>query len=320
MTYTIGKGNNLGQNQFLHKDEDLSHFEYQGTIQNIFDDADILAEALQANNHIAIISKNPEFLKWEKTDEAENATRSEYLRKMFGFLDSETQNKVKLYIKQKQEKFKQTLSKIEEIFKTAQKGEKPEPIYFDDDMADFEVRKLLLHTVPFPTEMDSMISRHKLGLLASEWFGKLEHRREDRFCCSFTKSRGLQPKENAEGKQLTFIVDAGCKDMKQLMRLDIFQYCRNKAKNELDKYTEQEKQLLESLLEWSSNAKYVAQKEQTWVAIPAGIPSKYIVGIIASGVETAEEQEMALQIGKLFNVPMLKPDLTLLSKENQINV
>jgi len=166
-----------------------------------------------------------------------------------------------------------------------------------------------------PSSVEEIAGRKDLGFLASEWFGKLEPFAETRFCSSFFKSSGLQPKEISDtGRakpQLTFIFDAECKDLKPLLRLDLFQYSRNKQNNNLSKYKPEEIELLESLLEWNTSNGYAAAKQPTWAAIPGGVSSKYVIGIIANNIEeNSKEMEIAIQVAEQFGVPLLRPDLT----------
>ena len=57
----------------------------------------------------------------------------------------------------------------------------------------------------------------------------------------------------------------------------------------------------------------ISKKEPMWVAIPGGVPSDYVVGIIANNIEeNSKEMETAIQIAQKFNVPLLKPDLTVI--------
>lgn len=313
--YFISKGNNLGQNQFLIGDDSLNNFSYQETIQNVYSDSEVVWEALRTTNYYKILEQNQEFQKWERSEEAENATRMQYLEKVLSVMPSEILKQVEQYKVNKKKRFETVLTKIEDLYKNSINTQDVSPIKFDENFAILENRKVLLHNIPMPSSVEEVEGRKNLGFLASEWFGKLEHRQEDRFCASFIKSKGLQPKEckieQESLPQLTFIFDAEGKDLKPLLRLDLFQYCRNKENNKLDKYKSEEIEILESLLQWSSGAKHVSQKEQSWAAIPGGVSSNYVIGVIANNVkENSKDMEIAIQVSEKFGVPLLRPDLT----------
>jgi len=324
--YYISKGNNLGQNHFLFKDDSLNNFFYQGTIQNIYNDAEIIWEALRTTNYYTILQQSKEFKEWECSKEAENASRIEYLNKVLSFMPKEILDKVEMYKNNKKQQFESVFSKIEGLYKNSINTQDVSPIKFDEDFALLEDRKVLLHNIPLPTSMEEVEGRKDLGFLASEWFGKLEHKGEDRFCASFIKAKGLspkteksnnQPKFDIDGNeikpapQLTFIFDAESEDLKPLLRLDLFQYCRNKQSDKLDKYKDEEIEILETLLQWSSGAKNIANKEQTWSAIPGGVSSKYVIGVIANNIkDNSQDMEIAMQVSEKFGVPLLRPDLT----------
>ena len=327
--YTLSKGNNFGQNQFMIADDSLNNYSYQGTIQNIYNDTEIIWEALHTTNYYTILQQSKEFKQWENSEEADTATRIEYLNKVLSVMPQEILNKVEIYKNNKKKLYSAILTKIEDLYKNSINAQDVSPIEFYEDLALLEDRKVLLHNIPMPSSIEEIEGRKDLGFLASEWFGKLEHRREDRFCASFIKSKGLSPKiekTNGEPKfdiegneikpapQLTFIFDAESKDLKSLLRLDLFQYCRNKQNDKLDKYKDEEIEILETLLQWSSGAKNIAQKEQTWSAIPGGVSSNYVIGVIANDIkENSKEMEIAIQVAEQFGVPLLRPDLTAIS-------
>lgn len=311
--YYISKGNNLGQNQFRSKDDSLNNFSYQGTIQNVYNDAEIIWEALHTTNYYQILQESKEFKEWEMSDEADNASRIEYLNKVLSVMPKEILDKVEIYKNNKKKQFEPVLTKIEDLYKTSIDTKDVLPIEFDDNFALLEDRKVLLHNIPMPSSVDEVEGRKDLGFLASEWFGKLEHRQEDRFCASFVKHNGLQAKEKSEEEkpQLTFIFDAESEDLKSLLRLDLYQYCRNKQNKKLKKYKPEEIEILEAILQWSPGAESISQKRQTWSAIPGGVSSNYVIGVIANNIqEDSKEMEIAIQVAEKFSVPLLKPDLT----------
>jgi len=310
--YCISKGNNLGQELNVGY---LNSFYYRHTLQEVFTDPSIIGEALLTVNYFPILKQNKEYQKWEMSDEGEEATPAERQQRILAILPKEMIEKINDYISNKKQKYQQALSRIERLYKDSVQTENVLPIEFDGDFALMEDRKVLLHNIPMPSSVEEIAGRKDLGFLASEWFGKLEPFAETRFCSSFFKSSGLQPKEISDtGRakpQLTFIFDAECKDLKPLLRLDLFQYSRNKQNNNLSKYKPEEIELLESLLEWNTSNGYAAAKQPTWAAIPGGVSSKYVIGIIANNIEeNSKEMEIAIQVAEQFGVPLLRPDLT----------
>lgn len=313
--YHLSKGNNLGQNQYLQKDENLTSFVFQGTIQNIYNDPEIIWQALHTTNYYAVLQNSNEFKEWAKTEEAEDCTKMEYLKKVLSFMPNEILGQVKIYIENKKKEDLPLLTIIENLYKSSLNPKDVYPIEISEGFAKLENRKVLLHNIPLPTSADEIDSRKDLGFLASEWFGKLEHRKEDRFCASFMKYNGLEPKisKNEGMPQLTFIFDAESEGLKNLLKVDLFQYCRDKQNNNLDNYTKKEINFLENLLQWSCGAMSISKKEPTWVAVPGGVSSDYVIGIIANNIEeNSKEMETAIQIAQKFNVPLLKPDLTVI--------
>ena len=316
--YVISKGMNLGQNRLMGS-EDISVFEYQNTIQNIYEDEAILWEALRSTDYFKFINQSKEYNDWIETDEGENATRKQQALKILNVVPKEIQEQVDAYIQNKKSKNLKMLTKIEEIYKKSTSSKDVSPIEFDEDFAILDDRKVLLHNIPMPNSIDDIEGRKDLGFLASEWFGKLEDCREDCFCASFSKSKNIEPRENLieknKSSNLTFIFDAESKDLKPLLRLDLFQYCRNKEKNNLEKYTTEEIELLESLLKWSPAATAVAKKYPTWAAIPGGVGSNFVVGIIANNIEeNSKEMQLAIQVAEKFGVPLIRPDLTAITQ------
>lgn len=316
--YFIVKGNNLGQELDVGP---LTDFYYRDTMQEIYSDPVIIGEALVTINYYPIIKQNKEYQEWEMSDEGEESTPAERQQRILAILPKEMIEKINDYISNKKQKYQQALSRIERLYKDSVQTENVLPIKFDGDFALMEDRKVLLHNIPMPSSVEEIAGRKDLGFLASEWFGKLEPFAETRFCSSFFKASGLQPKEisdNGRAKpQLTFIFDAECKDLKPLLRLDLFQYSRNKQNNNLDKYTTEEIELLESLLEWNTSNEFVSKKQPTWASIPGGVSSNYVIGIIASNIkEDSKEMEIAIQVADKFNVPLLRPDLTVIVGNN----
>lgn len=302
-------------------------------MQDVFFDTNVIWEALRTTNYYSILKQNKEFEEWQKTEEADKCTKREYLQKILSIMPKEIIEQVEQYIEHKKAQNKPMLELIESLYKKSSEKSYVKPIEFADGYAILEDRKVLLHNTPLPEDITEMESRKELGFLASEWFGKLENMHEDAFCCSFTKHKGLKPQSLDDEFQpyfdidefkdvepepiITFIFDAECESLKPLLRLDLFQYCRNKKDNNLSKYTQQEIELLEYLLKWSPSAMSVAESQPTWSAIPGGVQSNMVIGVMMKHVkENSKEYEMALKIADLFNVPLFKRDLSVVNINN----
>ena len=58
----------------------------------------------------------------------------------------------------------------------------------------------------------------------------------------------------------------------------------------------------------------MSKKQPTWAAIPGGVSSNYVIGIIANNIkENSKEMETAIQVAEKFGVPLLRPNLTAIS-------
>ena len=318
--YTLKRGMNLGSGSILNDGFNES-MQYNGTMKNLSNDIDLLWEGLRSTNYLEIIQNNTYYQEWLDYCEENDieTSRQDTFNKIMEVVDDNTRKQVNQYVANKISLIEKPLSHIENLFEECSNNGKPSPINVSSNKANLDERVLLLHNIPGVKNADELNSRKELGLIASEWFGKLESRQEDRFCCSFVKSLGVQPKDNTDqDKQLTFIVDTEVQELRKLLHLDLFQYSRKKRAGDLSSYTEEEQKNIEALLEWSPTAGYVAEKNPTWSAIPGGIPSKYIIGIIAQGYNPETDAELLKQIGDKFNVPVMDPSLNILYKnQNQ---
>lgn len=135
------------------------------------------------------------------------------------------------------------------------------------------------------------------GLLASEWFGKLESEREGCFCTFVSRMKGenypyrgdLYEDDRSRlnmGNDVILFFDDNNPLMKYLLHLDYFEFEYQKQTNPdyRSLYTTDELEILEELIEPLSPAgKNMRQsydfKTNYWSAIPGGIPSEFINGI-----------------------------------------
>lgn len=92
------------------------------------------------------------------------------------------------------------------------------------------------------------------------------------------------------------------------MHLDYFEYMRNKNSKDLSMYTKEELAMF-SLLEDRAFNKNIALQKPNWAAIPGGVPSKYIVGIMTDAYKNPENQEFIKQASKIFGVPIINSQL-----------
>ena len=196
-----------------------------------------------------------------------------------------------------------------------------------------------MHTLPLTgiddVDIEGIESRKELGIISSEWFGRLEKFGECRFCSSFTKSKGLSFISKEDGNvekteslifdeprlknSITLIIDADSVELQQLLRLDYFEFLRNKEKDNLSFYTENELEILNSLYEWnnsressdgvlsnlngsSGSGQIAARMNLNWSAIPGGIYSSFVIGILSN---TLESNPIAKKAGEIFSVPVI---------------
>lgn len=331
--YFISSGMNLGNSETLMDSIDRTQTYYRGNLTNILESDKVKYAVLRTTNFRQVLDKNPEYIKWLDSEEALEGGADVYMKRQIEFLGGQFDDIIKAKVDECKKRYSGMFEKLERIYQKVSDVGEAEPIEISDGYANFADRKLLLHNVPFTTDMEAYQSRKDLGLLASEWFGVLEKFTECEFCVSTTKTKGLEPKPQTKTeKHFTFIIDAESSSLKKLLHLDYFQYVRKKEKGDLSSYTTEEIEFLDQLSEWnftkesddtiltninkSRNSKQVALDHTDWSAIPAGIPSKYIIGIIANGIELGtEDEKIATRLGKMFNVPVLTSDLEVIYGE-----
>lgn len=179
------------------------------------------------------------------------------------------------------------------------------------------------------SHLDSLSSISKLGILASEWFGKPESEAEGLFCVfldriheetnSQAKHENIKTmKGKADNSQVVLFFDDEHPVMKDLLHLDYFEYEKIKQLQPemLDEiYTEEEKNIFDNIIEPYSE--FGAHFHVTsgipycdWSAIPGGIPPFLVNGICIGQMESSKEY--LEQISSFF------PNATIFDSERNI--
>lgn len=156
--------------------------------------------------------------------------------------------------------------------------------------------------------IESLRTISNYGILASEWFGKLESEREGCFCTFVSRMKGKNYPYHGDlseddrsrlniGKNVILFFDDNNPLMKYLLHLDYFEFEYQKQinSNYRSLYTSDELELLEELIEpLSPSGKDMRKsydfKTNYWSAIPGGIPSKLINGVCIKNNDYSEEQ------------------------------
>lgn len=174
---------------------------------------------------------------------------------------------------------------------------KIKPMEIDQNEQVIIQKNMINHRCSNNLEVLQTISQY--GILASEWFGKLESEQEGCFCtfisrmkdddynCNF---RGDLAEDNFsrlnKGDDVLLFFDEDNPIMKYLLHLDYFEFEYQKSCNPNYKqlYTDSELSLLENLIEPLSPAgndmrQNFDWKTNYWSAIPGGIPSSLVTGV-----------------------------------------
>ncbi len=333
--YKIAKGNNFAnENSAFIDTENTDDFYYSGTLDSIFyTDKDLYIAALRNTDYMKFLKNNPVYQKWwnELDEKNLDPTANEVFQKQIECLDSSYIEYANSLLQQTKDKYTPFFNTLEQLYSNSLNG-KPKPLDIQGDTATAKNRTLLLHNIPCNSYED-LQSRKDLGVIASEWFGKLEQCSEGRFCSFFIKKQGLNEKEPEQetpqqlntqpSKMLTLIIDAEAPELQEFMRLDYFQYLRNEQAGILDNYTPDELNILQQLDQWtnhdktddavlsrlngsSSSSIKAATDNPDWVAIPAGVAPNYIIGVMAHNFnKTKEDMEYLKNVSKIFGVPVI---------------
>lgn len=200
------------------------------------------------------------------------------------------------------------LKKIEQLYLNAYKKSKEsniKPMQYKDGKV--EIKPGMINHM-CSSQIDSLSSISRKGILASEWFGKIESEYEGVFC-SFvdrihdesTTQGKMENRKTMEGKSdnscVTLFFDEENPVMKSLLHLDYFEYenVKNTQPEMLDKkYNENEREIFDSIIEPYSEAGANFHTrgripECDWSAIPGGIPPFLVNGICVCKLECTNE-------------------------------
>ena len=208
------------------------------------------------------------------------------------------------------ERLKQIIKKIENLYLNSQSQSKDYPINplsIDSDGNVILKEHAVYHRCSNSLESLKTISEH--GILASEWFGLLESEREGCFCTFVSRMkddeyqyRGDLAEDNYSrlniGRGVLLFFDETNPIMQYLLHLDYFEFEHIKdislaSLNQI--YTKEERALLGGLIEPLSpggrnmRSKHTS-KSNYWSAIPGGIPPFLINGICIKRNKYSDEE------------------------------
>ena len=175
-------------------------------------------------------------------------------------------------------------------------------------------------------DMDDFDRFSKLGVVASEWFGKFESADEGRFCAFLNRvlnekhpyyqmnstarkspQSPILARSPVQKPKITFYFDESNPVMKKLMSMDFFEYqhVKNNNPDEIpEKYIQDYIDIIETvILPQSPNSRNFHENPNmpyiAWMAIPGGIPPRLINGICINN-QNKEFMDNLDEIGKMF--------------------
>ncbi|MCL2570010.1 MAG: hypothetical protein FWE16_02275 [Firmicutes bacterium] len=367
--YKIATGANLGNTggSLMNAGIDTNNYVFTGSISNIFNDPKTkmnLVYSFFGNNNNErdegfndFIDNNPEYNQFLDSHRGEDGSivglpqekrwhkLYEVAEKTFGAKFQTYMDNVKNQIHQE---YAPMFEQLESLYENAKNEQvKPQPIQAKNGKADFGERPLLLHNIPLANK-ESLEARNDLGIIASEWFGKMESYGECRFCASFYKGKGnildleehekqKEQEKEVDGKvliklhtggekkkhpKMTYIIDPQTPAIEKLAKMDLWRYARNKESGNMDIYSQDEKQFLSKLYDWSApkqdgetpqrllgiagNADGIAKDKPYWVAIPSGMPLKNVIALQVSDVDHSPElMQLVQQASEMHQVPII---------------
>lgn len=322
--YYIARGNNLGST------ERSSKFEYQGELLSIFE-KDPSIRGLIATSVMGYCV-NEQFNQW--LEQNEEASLSEIQQAKYDFATPKQKAMINQKTKEAKRRYQPLFENIENIYRIIKEDIGITPAKIENDKIKLSEEEYLIHNIPISGKIEDLESRHDLGFLPSEWFGKLESYSECRLCTSFFKANKEKISEKIPaGKSLAFIIDTTSPVFQQLLHLDLAEYCRALAQNDLSQYSDKDQKLLTELKELSESSNgeneygfgaggstKIALNHPDWAWIPGGVPSQYVVGIVANNIEKgSEDEKFALKAGEIFGVPVVDKTLSLIKETTQFN-
>ncbi|MBQ8300104.1 MAG: hypothetical protein IJX99_09710 [Clostridia bacterium] len=172
------------------------------------------------------------------------------------------------------------------------------------------------------------------GILASEWFGKVESEKEGVFCCFVDRihseinsneklqsiAKTLNMRTLKAGKDsITLFFDDTNPIMQQLLHLDYFEYEKIKAQSPeklFEVYSKEEIEMFDQIIEPFSPASKTFHikgmiPQCDWSAIPGGIPSALINGICTRNM--TYDKDYIEELSRLFpNATIFNGDLEII--------
>ncbi len=336
--YHLGKGINVGFRLVGGQDANIQGLEYSDNLLDFFDrDVQDNIKFLSTNFKEQYVQamKTPEWnsfieqIRKEYGDEeGEFNLTPEIQRKMdkkrLKIMGEECAKALDAHILQRKAFWKPKVEYIEEIMGAAKNGnEQNKPL--PQKSADGTLKgEFLTHNFRFSEDVDEYYSRQDLGILASEWFGQGEFMSEGFMCSFFEKKDELKPSKDtflekddigfpikAKHPNFTLILDASNPDLKKLLENDFFEYARNKENLEnLSKLSEQQRSLFEAIEQDSQKSTVVAKAHPDWVAVPGGVPSRFIIGLVAHNLDiSSPDFAMCQEAADIFEAPLLNSAL-----------
>lgn len=341
--YHIGHGINAcaKNGEGVDCKQDVKEFCYSENLLDFFDKnkVNLMYKFLQTNyvkEFInAVISK--EYQDYAKLFEDKNeddilmdeASKAKRLEKILDLMGEKYKNETEEFVDKLKQENKQNIEFIQNIYKEAQNSKVNNELKIENNKAVLN-GEFLFHNVSYDDNIEEYESRQHFGIIASEYFGRAESMLEGAFCSFFEKQKDIEPKKD-DATQGTFkepaapyfslIFDLSSESGQKLLENDFFDYIRNKDKRNYIKAIPEEKLNAFKFIEtYSPSSKIAATSHPDWVAIPSGVPSKYIVGIMSHNIKKdSPEETMAREVSELFNVPLINSELNVVHNPKNVH-
>lgn len=220
---------------------------------------------------------------------------------------------------------------LDQLFEAAQQTP-IEPFKFETTNAGYEVpENTVFHRCP--ARIDTLRGISDCGVMASEWFGRLEEELEGRLCAFLNqrikRNNSMIESDNLRASRLSpsgqpsecvIYFDKNNPLLKTLMNLDFFEYAYLREHNpeEIEKrYSPGIIELYEKvILPISPNSKHYHnpdrdRRQSSWMAIPGGIPAQLINGIC---IHSANQELM----DNLKTIAQLYPRATIIDETGKV--
>lgn len=333
----IGQGNNLGNKNSSLNEEERTDLYYDSDIISIIDrDWTIKLAIVRSLGLEPHLQKNPQYIEWCNSAEADDASAKDFFEKRLEYSNGQYDDLINSAINELKSKYASMFSTIDNLYQQANNNGNPNKLDIVEGYADLGQKVFLEHRIPLPETRESLDNRRELGIIASEWFGAFEKFGECRFCSSFTGFVGNQDLSASQGeKSISFIIDTQSEELQKLLHLDYFRFQRCRKEGDLSAYTEYEIDFLTQLDEWSNHnnasdstlqqlngkgGEDVAFEHPNWIAVPGGVPSKYITGIMLHGIGPQELSVELKDALKQFDCPILDESYSVIYAPNNQNI